>query len=162
MYFYTPLTGQVLARAPLSLRGTSGSRDPTAGTSENFRYDSLIRLKAAYRKQSSFLWLLACLLLSSPRCTGASSTGKKTPGGAGTHTGTPTHRRTSQPSQPTNAPERPRDDRRYRYVCLPCQRDVGPNHTGYRRHTDHTNEPHNRVPVTFTPGRRSRERPGHI
>jgi hypothetical protein len=43
-------------------------------------------------------------------------TGKKTPGGAGTHTGHGTNTghtdsRTSQPSQPTDAPARPRDDR---------------------------------------------------
>ena len=45
--------------------------------------------------------------------------GKKTPGGAGTHTGTRTHRRTSQPSQPTNAPERPRDETRFKVMRVP-------------------------------------------
>ena len=51
-------------------------------------------------------------------CAGTSTTGKKTPGGAGTHSGhkahTRTHgghRRTSQPSKPNDTPARPRDSR---------------------------------------------------
>ena len=53
-----------------------------------------------------------------PGGAGTHATGEKTQGGAGTHTGytsahadTGSHRRTSQPSKPNDTPARPRDGR---------------------------------------------------
>jgi hypothetical protein len=97
---------------------------------------------------------------------------EKTPGGAGTHTGHTrdtraggrtrahgSHRRTSQPSKPTNTqPARQRTGNTMCPVCVPAVSFCGTGkktpggagthtgHTGHadaQRHTDHTDEPHN-------------------